>query len=458
MPTGGPHHHPPPRLTCTSWAILDGDTGELLLHCDAFTPVQIASLTKIMTSRLVLRLADREPGLLSELVLISPEAASMRGTTAELRAGEVYTVRDLLFATMLPSGNDAAFALAEYVGDSFSLPDAGERILTSRAAQGTAAALALTKTARHPLSAFPSDHPHHRFIAEMNREAIRLGLRVTRFGNVHGLADARQQSCAADAAVLAWAALRQSPVLRELGRTPAYACTARRVEGSGGGASGAGLRTSSGSASALGSGRESALLQVRRPYPCVVTWRNSNELLGGTLRVIVGAAPPATPPPGTVATPSAAATAGAAPASLAYRYEGLKTGITTTAGGCLASHLTLVDAQPLVGSAGARGGSGSSSGSSSSSSGSVVSGASSAASASTGGASYASCVSSSPAGVTPAAPPPYRRSLIVVVLGSSGKSTRFADTHALAAWAVGALHAAASASPAQAATSGGGRA
>ncbi len=43
-------------------------------------------------------------------------AASMTGTTAELKAGDRITVGDLLYGLMLPSGNDAAYCLAEYIG------------------------------------------------------------------------------------------------------------------------------------------------------------------------------------------------------------------------------------------------------------------------------------------------------------------------------------------------------
>ena len=59
---------------------------------------------------------------MNELVLISSESASMGGTTATLKAGEVYSVHDLLYGMLLPSGNDAAAALAEYLGDSFDPP------------------------------------------------------------------------------------------------------------------------------------------------------------------------------------------------------------------------------------------------------------------------------------------------------------------------------------------------
>lgn len=43
------------------------------------------------------------------------------GTSAQLQIGEVYTVSELLYALMLPSGNDAAIALSEVIGLIFNL-------------------------------------------------------------------------------------------------------------------------------------------------------------------------------------------------------------------------------------------------------------------------------------------------------------------------------------------------
>jgi len=78
---------------------------------------EIASLTKIMTIYVVLKLLERYN--LDEhktLVTISPNAADISGTTAELEPKDVFTVWELLHGLMLPSGNDAAFALAEHFG------------------------------------------------------------------------------------------------------------------------------------------------------------------------------------------------------------------------------------------------------------------------------------------------------------------------------------------------------
>lgn len=54
------------------------------------------------------------------LVRITDAAAKMIGTTANLKAGTWMTLRDLLYGCMLPSGNDAAYTLAEVIGYFFT--------------------------------------------------------------------------------------------------------------------------------------------------------------------------------------------------------------------------------------------------------------------------------------------------------------------------------------------------
>jgi D-alanyl-D-alanine carboxypeptidase (penicillin-binding protein 5/6) len=50
-------------------------------------------------------------------VSISRVAANVKGTSADLIEGDILTVSQLSYGLMLPSGNDAAFALAEYFGE-----------------------------------------------------------------------------------------------------------------------------------------------------------------------------------------------------------------------------------------------------------------------------------------------------------------------------------------------------
>ena len=74
----------------------------------------MASLTKIMTCHLVLELAKKNPEILDETITVSERAAAVIGTSANLIAGDRLKVQDSLYALMLPSGNDAAVAIAEH--------------------------------------------------------------------------------------------------------------------------------------------------------------------------------------------------------------------------------------------------------------------------------------------------------------------------------------------------------
>lgn len=78
----------------------------------------MASLTKIMTAMVSLQLAkELNIDINTTYFEISHNAAGMPGTTAFLKANQKIRVIDLLYAMMLPSGNDAATALAENFGD-----------------------------------------------------------------------------------------------------------------------------------------------------------------------------------------------------------------------------------------------------------------------------------------------------------------------------------------------------
>ncbi len=74
---------------------------------------EIASLTKIMTFYTTMKIVNKyNLSINKENVRINDTAMDMSGTSAEILSGEVYTVEELLYGLMLPSGNDAATALA----------------------------------------------------------------------------------------------------------------------------------------------------------------------------------------------------------------------------------------------------------------------------------------------------------------------------------------------------------
>ena len=106
----------PLELTCSAWLVANA-TGDILAGSDIDARLQPASLTKIATALVVLRAVQRGLARLDDLVRVSETAAACKaGTHAHLSSGELYSVRDMLYALMLPSGNDAAVALAEHFG------------------------------------------------------------------------------------------------------------------------------------------------------------------------------------------------------------------------------------------------------------------------------------------------------------------------------------------------------
>lgn len=97
-------------------ALLIGDVnGNIIKEDNSLAVRPLASVTKIMTS--ILTLDKIKSGMISydDKVTVSSKAASVP-YGIKLTAGKQYTVRDLLKATIIKSSNNAAYALAEYVG------------------------------------------------------------------------------------------------------------------------------------------------------------------------------------------------------------------------------------------------------------------------------------------------------------------------------------------------------
>jgi len=127
----------------------------------------IASLTKLMTALVVLENYD-----LSFPVKISQKAVGQEENIGKLKAGEILTVKDLLYVMLIESSNDAAYALAEVIGVD-------------------------------------------NFVDIMNWEAKSLGLKNTYFSNPTGLDDPQNYSTAQDLAILT-KYLLQKPFLWEI--------------------------------------------------------------------------------------------------------------------------------------------------------------------------------------------------------------------------------------------------
>ncbi len=77
----------------------------------------MASLTKIMTLYCCLRLQTQfNINPKAKFQKVSQNASKLIGTTAHLKEGDLISIQDLYYGMMLPSGNDAAYTLAEFYG------------------------------------------------------------------------------------------------------------------------------------------------------------------------------------------------------------------------------------------------------------------------------------------------------------------------------------------------------
>jgi serine-type D-Ala-D-Ala carboxypeptidase (penicillin-binding protein 5/6) len=177
----------PPPVSAAAWVIGDPVTGMLLGGYHEREKRDFASTTKAMTAYLVLKQAQNRPELLDQTLTFSKRADETPGSTAGVRQGESLPVREALYGLMLPSGNDAATALAEHFGAAFA----------------------------PPADAPTADSPQARFVAEMNRQAQALGMADTTYANPHGLTDPTHRSSARDQFLLARAAL-EFPLFREI--------------------------------------------------------------------------------------------------------------------------------------------------------------------------------------------------------------------------------------------------
>lgn len=158
----------PPEVPLAAYVVMDAQDGKVLAQDAARERRSIASLTKMMTARLVLR-----DGPLTQTVEIPAAATTIGESVVGLRVGQTFTRRELLEGLVVWSGNDAAEALALAVGGS----DEG-------------------------------------FARLANREAARLGMKDSRYITAYGLDRAGQYSTALDQARLARVLMRD-PRLRK---------------------------------------------------------------------------------------------------------------------------------------------------------------------------------------------------------------------------------------------------
>lgn len=122
--------------------VIETSSGRVLYSNNKDKKLAMASTTKIMTAITAIENCED----LDEKFEISPKAVGIEGTSLYLRKGDVFSTRDLLYALILISGNDASVAIAEHIGGSTS-----------------------------------------EFVTMMNDLAKKLGAKNTHFANTHGL-------------------------------------------------------------------------------------------------------------------------------------------------------------------------------------------------------------------------------------------------------------------------------
>lgn len=116
-----------PALTAPAAYVVNLDTNIVVYEKNSETPLSAASLTKMMTTLLLL---ENYQDQLDTISLTAPSyiydliwEQSTNASTADIRRGETHSLRNLLYAMLLPSGNEAAYIVADYMGggsiDSF---------------------------------------------------------------------------------------------------------------------------------------------------------------------------------------------------------------------------------------------------------------------------------------------------------------------------------------------------
>ncbi|MDR2650086.1 MAG: D-alanyl-D-alanine carboxypeptidase [Clostridiales bacterium] len=109
-----------PTMTVNAKAalLMEPITGRILLEQSAHERLEPASVTKVMTMLLVFEALDQGKINWDDTVTCSEHAASMGGSQVYLEAMEQQSVRDLVKAIVISSGNDAAVAMAEFIAGS----------------------------------------------------------------------------------------------------------------------------------------------------------------------------------------------------------------------------------------------------------------------------------------------------------------------------------------------------
>ncbi len=175
----------PPEIAARSYLLLDVTANQLLAARDIDTPVEPASLTKLMSAYLVFDALKSKKIDLKQTLPVSERAWKMPGSRMFIDPKMKVPVEDLIKGMIVQSGNDATVALAEGVGGTVE-----------------------------------------RFVQLMNEQARALGMKSTGFRNPEGLTEAGHTTTARDLSILATRLMQDFPEY-----VPYYAVKKYRYEG-----------------------------------------------------------------------------------------------------------------------------------------------------------------------------------------------------------------------------------
>ncbi len=160
----------PPEIAARSYLLLDVTANQMLAEKDIDSPVEQASLTKLMTAYLVFDALHSKKIDLKQTLPVSERAWKMPGSRMFIDPKMKVPVEDLIKGMIVQSGNDATMALAEGVGGTVE-----------------------------------------RFVQLMNEQAKTLGMKSTSYKNPEGLTEAGHITTARDLSILATRLMRDFP-------------------------------------------------------------------------------------------------------------------------------------------------------------------------------------------------------------------------------------------------------
>ncbi|WMJ76221.1 MULTISPECIES: D-alanyl-D-alanine carboxypeptidase family protein [unclassified Sedimentibacter] len=153
-----------PEVSAQAYIVVDSDSGRILCSRNPNEKLPIASTTKIITTILAIENIDD----IDKKIEVPASCTGIEGSSIYLRPKQKVSIKDLLYGTMLRSGNDAASALALYAGRT----------------------------------------SEDKFVEMMNEKAYELGAFNTNFENPHGLHNDNHYSTAYDLALISRHAMK----------------------------------------------------------------------------------------------------------------------------------------------------------------------------------------------------------------------------------------------------------